>query len=62
MKKNKLDAFWSVRDGLILYNDRIFSLPSSSLIAMALSLYDDSAHEGNQKILQRVRADFIEKG
>lgn len=53
---------WSVRDGLIFYNKRAYLQPTSPLVETVLSGIHDSAHEGTQKTMERIRRDFYWKG
>lgn len=49
---------WAVTDGLITYNGRIFVSSSSPLLLVILELAHDVGHEGTQKTLAHIRADF----
>lgn len=49
---------WRVHNGLILYNDRVYLLPSSSLINLVIAALHNGTHEGIQRTLHRVRRDF----
>jgi hypothetical protein len=51
-------AAWSVVDGLILFNGRVFIDSSSSLGPMILELVHGTGHEGVHKTLHRLRTDF----
>lgn len=56
------DARWGVQNELILYDGRAYLQPTSALVDVVLSGIHDSAHEGNQKTIERVRRDFYWKG
>lgn len=56
------DARWGVQNELILYDGRAYLQPTSPLVDVVLSGIHDSAHEGNQKTIERVRRDFYWKG
>jgi len=49
---------WCVRDGLLLHKGRVFVPASSALLPEVLQLVHTAGHEGIQKSLQRLRADF----
>ncbi|KAK3146343.1 hypothetical protein QOZ80_3BG0264910 [Eleusine coracana subsp. coracana] len=49
---------WSLRDGLVMYNDRVYIPPSSALLPTILTAVHDGTHEGVQKTLHRLRRDF----
>jgi hypothetical protein len=49
---------WSVVDGLIMYNGRVYVSPSSASRAAILGLAHHAGHEGVHKTLHRLRADF----
>lgn len=49
---------WTVRDGLILYSNKVFVPDISPLRDTALQLAHSAGHEGTQKTLQRLRATF----
>jgi hypothetical protein len=49
---------WTVVDGLILYNGRVYISPSSPSKPALLELANATGHEGVHKTLHRLRADF----
>ena len=49
---------WSVVDGLILYNGRVYISSASALGPSILELIHGAGHEGVHKTLHRLRADF----
>jgi hypothetical protein len=49
---------WTVVDGLILYNDRVYIGPSPPSKPTLLELAHDTGHEGVHKTLHRLRAYF----
>jgi hypothetical protein len=51
-------ATWRVQDGLILKEGRVFIPSTSPLVPIVLSLAHTVGHEGTQKTLQRLRAEF----
>lgn len=51
-------APWAVHNGLITRNDRVFLPSASPLIHTLLQLAHTAAHEGKQKTLHRLRANF----
>ena len=53
----KLEA-WSVVDGLILYNGRVYISSASALGPAILELVHGAGHEGLHKTLHRLRAGF----
>jgi hypothetical protein len=53
------DPTWSVRDGLILHNGRVFIPANAQVLDDVLQLAHTGAHEGIQKTLQRLRANFF---
>ncbi|XP_068657884.1 uncharacterized protein [Aristolochia californica] len=53
-----MDSKWSIQDSLICYKQRIYLPTTSELIPAILSAYHDSTHEGLQKTLWHIRADF----
>lgn len=62
VKVGDLDSDCQVQDGLLLFKGRIYLLQNSPLLPTILSAYHDSAHEGIQKTLHRIRGDFYWKG
>lgn len=50
---------WAVNDGLIFFRGKVYLLATSPLGQTILSGIHDMAHEGIQKILQRVKGDFF---
>ena len=51
-------ATWRVQDGLILKEGRVFIPSTSPLLPVVLNLAHTADHEGAQKTLQRLRAEF----
>lgn len=49
---------WSLTEGLITFAGRVFVSSSSPLLPVILELAHDISHEGTQKMLARLRADF----
>jgi hypothetical protein len=49
---------WRVRDSLLLHDDRVFLPASSAILPEVLHLSHTAGHEGIQKTLQQLRADF----
>lgn len=49
---------WHVRDGLILFSNKVFIPSDSPLRDTAVHLAHSAGHEGTQKTLQRLRATF----
>ncbi|KAH0781530.1 hypothetical protein KY290_001128 [Solanum tuberosum] len=62
VKLGDLDLDWQVYDGLLLFKGRIYLLQNSPLLPTILYAYHDSAHEGIQKMLHKIRGDFYWKG
>jgi hypothetical protein len=58
IEKGELVAPWSVIDGLILFQKRIYIPPTSSLLHTILKAVHAMGHEGVQKMLHRFRKDF----
>ncbi|XP_068666459.1 uncharacterized protein [Aristolochia californica] len=58
ISNGEMDSKWSIQDSLICYKQQIYLLTTSKLIPAILSAYHDSTHEGLQKTLWRIRADF----
>lgn len=52
-------APWRVANGLILHGDHVFIPATSALLTEALQLAHTAGHEGIQRTLQRLRADFF---
>jgi hypothetical protein len=50
---------WSVRDGIILHNGLVFIPANAQVLDDVLHLAHTGAHEGIQKTLQRLRANFF---
>ena len=50
---------WMVRDGLMLHRDRVFVPSGSALLEDILQLAHTGGHEGIQKTLHRLRAEFF---
>lgn len=57
-----IETGWTLVDGLILYNRRIFLAESSLLWPDVLDNAHDMGHEGIQKTLHRFRASFFNIG
>jgi len=55
----KSTAAWSIVDGLVLHNGRVFVPSSSSLWPQLLDTAHGVGHEGAQKTLHRLRASFF---
>jgi len=53
-----LGTQWAVVDGLITHAGKIFVPSDSALVSIILAAVHDMGHEGIQKTLWRVRADF----
>lgn len=53
---------WSVSNGLVYFKNRVYIPPSSSIATSILAALHNQAHEGYQKTLKRVAADFYWKG
>lgn len=51
-------ALWSVVDGLIMFNGRVYLAPNSALRSTVLELAHGTGHEGVHKTLHRLCADF----
>jgi hypothetical protein len=51
-------APWSVVDGMILYDSRLYIPPSSPLLPEIVAAIHDDGHEGVQRTLHRLRRDF----
>ncbi|KAF0923711.1 hypothetical protein E2562_006683 [Oryza meyeriana var. granulata] len=51
-------APWSVRDGMILYDDRLYIPPASPLLQEIVAAVHDDGHEGVQRTMHRLRRDF----
>jgi hypothetical protein len=49
---------WTVADGMVLYEGRIYIPPSSRLLQESIALVHDDDHEGVQRTLHRLRRDF----
>ena len=49
---------WELRDGLLLFKDRIFLAPESPLCRDIISQFHETTHEGFLKTFHRVRANF----
>jgi hypothetical protein len=52
-------APWRIVDGLILHGRRVYIPVSSTVLPAVLHLAHTSGHEGIQRTLQRLRADFV---
>jgi hypothetical protein len=53
---------WQVVEGLILHGRRVYVPATSSLLPTVLQLAHAAGHEGIQRTLQRLRADFFVEG
>jgi hypothetical protein len=53
------DDSWRVHDGLVLHKGRVFVPSASAILPDVLQLAHTSGHEGIQKTLQRLRAEFF---
>ncbi|KAG6508994.1 hypothetical protein ZIOFF_034377 [Zingiber officinale] len=49
---------WETRDSLIFYKGRIFLPGESPLLPIVIAIFHEAGHEGIQKTLHRLRADF----
>jgi hypothetical protein len=58
IEKGELVASWSVIDGLIMFQKRIYIPPASYLLHTILKVVHAMGHEGVQKTLHRFRKDF----
>jgi hypothetical protein len=58
----ELEAPWRLADGLLLHGRRLFVPDHSDLHHQVLSLAHSAGHEGVQKTLHRLRADFFIPG
>src|SRR4051812_26158266 len=54
----ELEAPWRLADGLLLHGRRLFMPDHGDLRHQVLSLAHSAGHEGVQKTLHRLRADF----
>jgi len=52
-------AAWTVRDGLLLHDGRVFVPDGSAILEEVLHLAHTGGHEGIQKTLQRLRTEFF---
>lgn len=55
----KREVPWRVMDGLILHDARVFIPAASAALPAILELAHSSGHEGIQKTLHRLRAEFF---
>lgn len=55
-------ADWAVREGLILYKNRVYVPHASALRHTIVAAIHNSTHEGIQKTFHRVKADFYWEG
>ena len=53
---------WQYREGVLFFKNRLYILANSKLIPDIIGQFHSSAHEGHQKTLQRIRANFYWKG
>ena len=51
-------APWTVADGMVLYDGRLYIPPSSPLLQEIIATVHDDGHEGVQRTLHRLRRDF----
>jgi len=51
-------APWSLLDGLVAFNGRLYIPPASPLLHEVLTAVHDDGHEGVQRTLHRLRRDF----
>jgi hypothetical protein len=58
IRKAEAPPAWTIVDGFILHNDRVFVPLSSALWPQLLATAHGAGHEGVQKTLQRLRASF----
>jgi hypothetical protein len=58
ISKGTTTAAWTVVDGLVLHEGRVFVPPSSTFWPQLLATAHGAGHEGVQKTLQRLRASF----
>jgi hypothetical protein len=58
----ELEAPWHLADGLLLHGRRLFMPDHGDLRHQVLSLAHSAGHEGVQKTLHRIRADFFIRG
>jgi hypothetical protein len=56
------DKQWAVVDDLVTRGGRIYVPASSLLVKELLATAHDAGHEGTQKTLHRLRADFFVPG
>src|SRR6185437_14095037 len=49
---------WSLSDGLVTFNGRLYIPPTSPLLQEILVAVHDDGHEGVQRTLHRLRRDF----
>ena len=58
VKEGEAVGKWELRDGLLVFKDRIYLAPNSSLCNDILGQFHDTTHEGVLKTFHRVRANF----
>jgi hypothetical protein len=58
VKEGEVMGKWELRDGLLLFKDRIYLAPNSSLCNDILGQFHDTTHKGVLKTFHRVRANF----
>ena len=62
LQAGKLGESWRLTDGLLLHGSRIFVPAHDNLRHQALLLAHSAGHEGVQKMLHRLLADFFIPG
>ncbi|KAL4579110.1 hypothetical protein LXL04_015245 [Taraxacum kok-saghyz] len=62
ISRGEEDSRWAVQDGLITYDGRVYLKTNSPLVDEVVSTVHNSAHEGVQKTMERIRSDFYWRG
>ncbi|CAM8908453.1 unnamed protein product [Rhodiola kirilowii] len=62
INSNEAAGPWSYKDGLLFFKNRVYLLSDSPLIQSITSALHNQGHEGYQKTLHRITADFYWKG
>lgn len=62
IEKDEAGSQWSIREGLILYKQQVFLLPTYFLIHKIIGDVRNSTHEGIQKTIVCLKVDFYWKG
>lgn len=62
VKSGKISSIWSYENGLVLYKNRVYLDPNSSLTRDVMMALHNQGHEGYQKTLFRIAADFYWPG